>query len=126
MFKNTIQQSRFPKQFFDDNTVIVGTEERLALDSGRKVSKKYFLMTEQIVIDFVEKIIASGLDLNREFHAGAIIGRNIKNNRRYNWHTSRSLAFFARTGMYQIQCVNPDTKGPKRYIVIPDHNGKQH
>ena len=118
--------SKFSMDYLKDITVLTCNEERLKLDNGRAVSKSIFLHTEQLLIDFADSIQSSGLNLNRDFDAGSILGSRIRYDRRFNWHASRSLSFMERTGMYPIRCINPEKKGSKRYIVIPDHNGKQH
>ncbi len=119
-------KSKFSTDYLNDITVFTGNEERLQLDNGRAVSKSIFLHTEQLLSEFVQNIQSSGLNLNRDFDAGSILGSRIHLDRRFNWHASRSLSFMERTGMYPIRCINPEKKGSKRYIVIPDHNGKQH
>ncbi len=119
-------KSKFSTDYLNDITVFTGNEERLQLDNGRAVSKSIFLHTEHLLSEFVQSIQSSGLNLNRDFDAGSIIGSRIHLDRRFNWHASRSLSFMAKTGEFRIRCINPEKRGPRRYIIVPDSNDKQH
>lgn len=113
-------QSEFAEVYLDEITVNINNEERLNIDNGRSVSKAIFLETEQILDRFAEAMINSGLYEDRDFDAAFLLGKRIHTDSKFRWNATRSLLNMAKTGFFQIECINPNSTGTKRYRIVPD------
>lgn len=112
--------SAFPQSDLDDITVMVKGEERLQLDQGHPVSKSIFIETEALLEQFIAFVVASGMNLERTFDARTILGERLRTDSRFRYHASRALAFMAKTGLFEITCINPDEPETNRYKIVFD------
>jgi|GEM_PF-5081346 len=107
-------------------TVMINGNEYLDIDNGRPVSKAIFLEVEQILDTFVETMISCGLHIGRDFDAAFLFGTKMRNDSRFKWHATRSLAIMARSGLFHIECVNPNASGTKRYRIMSNNSVQLH
>jgi len=126
MQHNNNSESKSCTDALNNITVMVNGEARLDIDNGRPVSRAIFFEVEQILETFIDNMISCRLHTDRDFDAAYLLGSRMRKDSRYKWHATRALAIMARTGVYPIECVNPNASGTKRYQIITNHSVQLH